>query len=37
MPTNPNITPKRAWEFIQEMFRRADDDDCMTGGQCPFY
>jgi hypothetical protein len=37
MPNDPNITPEQAWKFIQEMFRRADDDDCMTGGQCPFY
>ena len=37
MPNDPNITPERAWEFIQEMLRRADDNDCMTGGRCPLY
>jgi len=37
MPNDPNITPEQAWKFIQEMLRRADDDDCMTGGRCPLY
>jgi len=37
MLNDPNITPEQAFEFVKEMLRRADDDDCMTGGQCPLY